>query len=751
MKQGVCRSLVISLLIFTALAAGVSSPAPQMMAAERSSHNTSYTPMTPFNVTSDTDFELLSFPGNGSASNPYVISGINITDDDSTLIWIRNTRAHFRIESCWFSSKYAGFSSAYSLLPVTIANSTNGLIIDNDFADSLAAISMYSCSNFQVLSNRFETYAQTVSIRKVNDSLFEGNDFGLDHVDFGAWLSLSYNCTVRLNTFHNVTTVGLEFSHCSSCLMEENTIYFVEEAVPTTEAPITLFRGENCTVKGVYGPCYRGIWAEGTEHSIIANTVTEPDYGIYARLESSRILSNNITDFRWSGIEMSRSNDTLVSANNLWASSKYGSTGIAIYGGHDSSVSHSNIAGTGYGIALQGCDSALVEKSEIRDSRYGIWFFREGVYENPDGVATNTQVYNNTLTGGGIHFYAEADWEGSFGNQTILDNTLNGREIGYFEDIEGLFMIGTGYGQLIFANCSYVSVDEGYFAGVKSDIEIYGYTDYGYASAISFLNCRNVIASSVTLCNNTMGIEILGCSGIQILDINASLNSWAGVATGHTGLLVVVDSFFSQNLKGLAIGWTWDCWVDSCDFTENSEGLVLATAPLSNVTGCSFTHNADGAFIGDSDETWITDSAFLLNERGLLLNSTSDCRIIGNRFWDTVFAGIVIDFQSSGNYVYDNDFRNNLPHVVCLGSSNHFDDQVSTGNSWDNYSGTGPYMIDEDDQDNFPRRPDSTSTGSQTGSNGAIDLFLIAISAGIVGVVALVLVAIERSDVTVVD
>jgi parallel beta-helix repeat protein len=747
------HSLLASFLIVTALAAAVSSPAPQMMATGRPSYSTSYTPITPFNITSDVDFGLLSFPGNGSASNPYVISGINITSDDSTLIWIKNTRAHFRIESCWFSSKYAGFSSEYSLLPLTIANSTNGFIIDNDFEDSLAAISMYSCRNFQVISNRFETYAQTVSVRKVNDTLFEGNQFGLDHVDFGAWLSLSYNCTVRSNVFHNVTNVGLEFSYCTSCLMENNTIFFVEETVPNIVAPITLFRGRNCTAKGnrIFGPCYRGIWAEGPEHSIVANTITEPDYGIFARLESSRILGNNISGFRWIGVEMSRTNDSLVSGNNLWATSKYGSTGIAVYGGRNSTISHSTIVCTGSGMGLQGCDSMLVEENDIPDSRYGLWFFQEGVYQNPDGVATNTRVYNNTMTGGGIHFYAEGGWDGTFGNQTIIGNTLNGREIGYFEDIEGVFMNGTGYGQLIFANCSYVSIDDGYLEGVKSDIEIYGYTDYGYASAIVFLNCRNVIATSVTLYNNTMGIEILGCSGIHVLDATASLNSWAGVVAGHTELFVVVGCSFSENLKGLAVGWTWDCWVDSCLFTDNSEGLVLATVPLCNVTGCSFIHNADGAFIGDSDGTRISGSAFLMNERGLLLNSTSDCYITGSRFWNTVFAGIIIDSHSSRNYVYDNDFRDNLPHVVCLGSSNHFDDQVSIGNRWDDYSGTGPYIIDEDDQDNFPRSPNSTSTGSHTAPNGTADPLLIAASAGIVGLVALVLVFIERRDGAVVD
>ena len=48
-------------------------------------HETSYVIHEPFNITSDTDFEIQGWPGNGSFSNPYMIENLNITTTNSTL------------------------------------------------------------------------------------------------------------------------------------------------------------------------------------------------------------------------------------------------------------------------------------------------------------------------------------------------------------------------------------------------------------------------------------------------------------------------------------------------------------------------------------------------------------------------------------------------------------------------------------------------------------------------------------------
>ncbi len=712
----------------------------------------SYTPSEPFNITSDADFALHGFSGNGSLADPYVIVGLNITSDDSTLIWIQNTRSHFRIEDCWFSSAYAGFTPLYSLLPLTIANATNGNITHNEFADSLGGMSLYSCSNMHVNLNRFETRAQTLSVRRANHSTFERNEFGLDYVDFGAWLSLSYNCSVRSNTFFNITNVGVEFSSCTLCYLENNTLSFLEGVPTTNEIMVNLYGGEDCVVheNRIYGPCYRSINAEGIGHSITNNTISGCDYGLRGRLVDSAIKFNTFEDFRWGGIVLIRTNGTLVHHNWLSASTKYLSAGVIVYGGSGSNISSSIISRTSTGIALQGCDGALVERNTVTDSLYGLTLFSETVLpEDPDGLPTRSIVRSNVFSGGGVHFNIGAQWTDPFGNQTMTNNTLNEREIGYFENEEGLNVNGSDYGQVIFANCTGMSLLGGSFEGVKSDLLHLGYIDYGFASPVTLMSCRQCSLSSLTLFNNTMGVKIYSSTEVSLTDVNASRHSWAAVVTSRSDTLTIADSVFYDNYKGIGFSWAWDCLVQQCSFEGNNESLLLVNAPSCNVTGCSFVHNGDCVFLGGSSGGIIHDNSFIVNSRGVLLNSTSDCELTSNVFSGCRF-GVVIDTFSNLNRVYDNTFTNNIVDALCVGSGNQWDDGVSIGNYWDTYSGVGPFIVDDDDQDNYPRGP-TTGTQSTTTTQGGYNPLAIAGAAGVVGFVALLILVFERRKVTIED
>ncbi|TFF92975.1 hypothetical protein EU546_06835, partial [Candidatus Thorarchaeota archaeon] len=662
---------VALLLLVSSTAIHGSNPRVEMIPRETMAVYSDYIEVAPFNITSDADFELQGWPGNGSVSNPYVISGINITSDDSTLIWVRNTRIHFVIEQCWFSSKYAGFSPEYSLLPVTIANSTNGRISDNDFVDSLAAISLYSSTGFEVSQNRFETYAQTVSVREVNDTRFSGNQFGIDHVDFGLWFSLCHNCSVISNTFNNVTSVGLEFSFCTSSFMINNTVYYLEDEIPDPEAPINLFRGADCTIEDntVVGPSHGGIWAEGVGHTIVNNTVINCSYALQGRLESSTVSGNNLTDFRWCGIEFIQTNSSTISHNVLRASSKFGSAGISIWGGHNTSVSYSQVNHTSGGIVIQGSESLLVQSNTVADSRYGVWFTYETIRNNPDGLPTNTRILNNSLAGGGIHFALPSPWGAPFGNQTIVNNTLNGQPIGYFENLYDATIMGEGYGQLVLVNCSLFELGGGHFNDVYSDIEHFGYIDHGYASPITLIDCSNFTLHGIEVANNTIGIKIYGSTTGQIIDSYDSWNSWVGIVVSNSHSLHLLTSTFNRNEIAVMFSSVYDCAVDGCFFYWNNESISLMNAPSCNVTGGTLFDNEDGILVDNSDGAYLHDNHIHNTRRGILLNSSSDCLLTGNLIEYCSDVGLAVDSTSNRNSIYDNSFMNNELDVICEGTS----------------------------------------------------------------------------------
>ena len=154
----------------------------------------------------------------------------------------------------------------------------------------------------------------------------------------------------------------------------------------------------------------------------------------------------------------------------------------------------------------------------------------------------------------------------------------------------------------------------------------------------------------------------------------------------------------------------------------------------------------------DSDGAEIWSNAVYLNHRGLLLNSTSDCLVTQNTISNNTGVGIALDTTANRNEIFNNTFAYNTPNAICEGSLNHWDNQVDTGNWWSDYNGTGVYIIDENDQDNFPMVSATTTT------NGTIpDLpwytnsLLLVIVGGTVGIIGLIVIIVDRRRVVVVD
>lgn len=60
----------------------------------------------PIIVDGDKDFVLNGFTGSGTAEDPYIINGLNITNP-GTSIAIMNTAAHFILKDCYVKATYS--------------------------------------------------------------------------------------------------------------------------------------------------------------------------------------------------------------------------------------------------------------------------------------------------------------------------------------------------------------------------------------------------------------------------------------------------------------------------------------------------------------------------------------------------------------------------------------------------------------------------------------------------------------------
>ncbi|MEM4734541.1 MAG: hypothetical protein QXS20_02400 [Candidatus Thorarchaeota archaeon] len=84
----------------------------------------SYTPHDPVYVTSDMDFVVQGWPGNGTESDPFVIEGLDIATSGTTCITVQNTTAYFEIRGCVTSS-----ASEHSIWLRNISHVLNALVV----------------------------------------------------------------------------------------------------------------------------------------------------------------------------------------------------------------------------------------------------------------------------------------------------------------------------------------------------------------------------------------------------------------------------------------------------------------------------------------------------------------------------------------------------------------------------------------------------------------------------------------------
>ena len=229
-------------------------------------------------------------------------------------------------------------------------------------------------------------------------------------------------------------------------------------------------------------------------------------------------------------------------------------------------------------------------------------------------------------------------------------------------------------------------------------------------------------------------------------------NSWAAISISHSEDITVDNVDIRNSLRGIDLSWSYDCSISNCLVRDNEAGIFLRVGMNCTLTHNTIYKNSDGIYLEDSDGAEIWDNDVYLNDRGVLLNSTSNCLITQNNIHNNTDVGISLDRTSNYNDIYYNTFAYNTPNAICEGSLNHWDNQVDTGNFWSDYNGTGAYIIDENDQDNFPIVSETTTT------NGTIptwplfvDPLLLVIVGGVVGIIALTIIIIDKRRVIVVD
>ena len=142
------------------------------------------------------------------------------------------------------------------------------------------------------------------------------------------------------------------------------------------------------------------------------------------------------------------------------------------------------------------------------------------------------------------------------------------------------------------------------------------------------------------------------------------------------------------------------------------DGIYLHHSSENTISGSYIENNDYGILLWDSSGNVVRGNSITKNQYGIgLFNSSNHNNISENNITKNYLS--IWLFGSSSTSVYHNNFVNNTKRIVTLGSVlNVWDDGYpSGGNYWSNYTeqdsdadgiGDTPYVIDENNQDNYP-------------------------------------------------
>jgi len=259
-----------------------------------------------------------------------------------------------------------------------------------------------------------------------------------------------------------------------------------------------------------------------------------------------------------------------------------------------------------------------------------------------------------------------------------------------------------------------------------------GYTVQGTVATVC-PNCGTPIPSFRAVCPGCGSIVAIGKGIALSFRSNVTIKNtiirnflW-GVSLNSTSQSVISGNNITDNFGGVLLGYSSNNTIHGSSIANNSYGINLELGSSDNVIqGSNITDNGKGVAIVNSSNNTISGNNILNNtEVGIHLwegsrgSIVSENNIINNGY------GVRIDLYSWDNVLYHNNFINNTHQVAPYSMETHTwdDGYPSGGNYWSDYEekypfaeeldGSGiwdtPYVINENNQDNYPIVPEFPS------------------------------------------
>lgn len=218
----------------------------------------------------------------------------------------------------------------------------------------------------------------------------------------------------------------------------------------------------------------------------------------------------------------------------------------------------------------------------------------------------------------------------------------------------------------------------------------------------------------ITIENVVSHFIIANCSFSSELDFDGWGIFLSSVSNGH-----IANCTFTYLDRGIFSYNSTNCIVSNCLFTYSRTGMVQDSGEFDFVNN-TISHCRTGLILDSANKTSVNGSVFLFNRVGADLFSTFGCNLTYNLLAYNTEIGVRIGYQSTCTSLFGNRIAFNQDAQVHEdsnaqddGHDNLWDDNVSIGNEWGDYSGSGVYEIPgtAGSVDRFPSTTDFDMAG----------------------------------------
>ncbi len=451
--QQIVRAKVVQIVMIVLIGTSIFIPTftPSFCRSEPSLMKLLLTPHDPILITSDSELEV--FNGSGTAEDPYIIEGYNITSLAECGIFIVGTTKFFSISNCYIDAKIQGIS----ILEVAPGTATvrNNTCVNNDGV----GIGLTLVGNAFIINNTCNNNNIGISLLYSGSSTVANNTCNNNNLR-SISISDSVSITITNNICNNNKMVGIYAYDSDSSTFSNNTCNFNDEGIYLTRSDFSTITNNTCNnnKKAISVYYSRSLTISNNtcnfnEHAILIVYNSRDPSLLYS---GNVTLRNNICSNNDFGIWLDDADDSILTDNRCNGNTK----GIYLLRSRSSSVTNNTCNDNDQGLILDHSGDIPVVNNRFYNNNRSIVIYNSGA----------TTLTNNTMIKGGIAIWDDS-CPGYLSQKFTKDsNWVNGRPVGYFTDLNDRSFNTSVYGQLFFINCNNITVSNQNFTDVTTGL-----------------------------------------------------------------------------------------------------------------------------------------------------------------------------------------------------------------------------------------------------------------------------------------